>query len=179
MDSHFYRTSLRRIYNCTEPDIPEGTSFSWAFYAADLAIIESPAHLPVSASIQRIEGRLEALLASSHKYPPARALTAETLDGSELEWPLLAARMQQLLTQYFEGQATAGFRLLRCLEDQGDSLDMCGYGGVGHYYWVLANDGEKLTWVSDHDYLVHRAPVSEFEVPDGCNLPTRIPPAPD
>jgi hypothetical protein len=119
------------------------------------------------------------LLASSHKYPPARALTAETLDGSELEWTLLAARMEQRLTQYFEGQATSGFRLLRCLEDQGDSLEMCGYGGVGHYYWVLANDGEKLTWVSDHDYLVHRAPMSDFEVPDGCNLPTCMPPAPD
>jgi hypothetical protein len=34
--------------------------------------------------------------------------------------------------------ATSGFRLLRCLEDQGDSPEMGGYGGVGHYYWILA-----------------------------------------
>jgi len=45
---------------------------------------------------------------------------------------------------------------------------MGGYGGVGHYYWVLASDGEKVTWLSDHDYGVHLAPIAEFEVPAGC-----------
>jgi hypothetical protein len=181
MDSYFYRTSLRRIYNCTEPDIPEGTPFSWAFYAAELALIEIPVHVDVPAypGFERIQGKLEALLASSHKYPPARALAAEALEGSQLEWPALADRMEQLLTHYFESQATSGSRLLKCLEDQGDSLEMCGYGGVGHYYWVLASDGEELTWVSDHDYMVHRAPIAEFEVPAGCELPSALLPVPD
>lgn len=116
MDSYYYRTSLRRIYNCTEPDIPEGTPFSWVFYAADLAILEIPADadVPVCPGLQRIEGRLEALLASSHEYPPARALAAEALEESQLEWPALAARMEQLITHYFEAQATSGFRLLKC-----------------------------------------------------------------
>lgn len=62
---YFYRTPLRRIYNCAEPDIPEGTPVWWVFYAADIAIIETPAALSVCASIQRIEAKLEALLASS------------------------------------------------------------------------------------------------------------------
>ncbi|MBS2033872.1 hypothetical protein JST97_02740 [bacterium] len=181
MDSYFYRTSLRRIYNCTEPAIPEGTPFSWVFYAAELAIIEIPADadVPHCPGLERIEGKLEALLASSHKYPPARALAAEALEESQLEWPALAARMERLLTHYFKGQAASGFRLLKCLEDQGDSLEMGGYGGVGHYYWVLASDGEKLTWVSDHLYGVHRAPIAEFEVPEGCRLPACVAPVPD
>ena len=178
MDSYFYRTSLRRIYNCTEPDIPEGTPFSWVCYAANLAIIEIPANESLTAELEMVKGKLGALLASSHKYPPARALAAEALEGSELEWPALAERMEGLLTFYFEDQATSGFRLLRCLQDQGDSLEMCGYGGVGHYYWVLASDGEKLTWVSDHDYLVHRAPIEEFEIPPGCDLPPSLRPVP-
>ena len=46
---------------------------------------------------------------SSHKYPPARALAAEALRDSELEWPALSARMERLLTHYLEGQATLGF----------------------------------------------------------------------
>ncbi|MFN8613917.1 MAG: hypothetical protein U0931_40665 [Vulcanimicrobiota bacterium] len=146
-----------------------------------LAIIEIPvdADVPACPGLERIEGKLEALLASSHKYPPARALAAEALEGSKLEWPALADRMEQLLTHYFESQATSGSRLLKCLEDQGDSLEMCGYGGVGHYYWVLASDGEKLTWVSDHDYMVHRAPIAEFEVPEGCRLPACVGPVPN
>ena len=172
MDSYFYRTSLRQIYNCTEPDIPEGTPFSWVFYAAELAIIEIPAYadVPVCPGLERIKGKLEALLASSHKYPPARALAAEALEESQLEWPALAARMERLLTHYFESQATTGFRLLKCLEDQGDSLENCGYGGVGQYYWVLASVGEKLTWASDHDYQIYWALIGEFEVPDGCDV---------
>ena len=86
MDSYFYRTSLRRIASCTEPDLPEGTPFWWAFYAADLAIIEIPVNvdLPDCPGLERIEGKLEALLASSHKYPPARALAAEALEESQL-----------------------------------------------------------------------------------------------
>lgn len=134
--------------------------------------------MPAYPGLERIESKLEALLASSHKHPPARALAAEALEESALEWLALADRMAQLLTHYFEGQATSGFRLLKCLEDQGDSLEMCGYGGVGHYYQVLASDGEELTWVSDHDYLVHRALIGEFEIPEGCILPSCLPTVP-
>ena len=180
MDSYFYRTSLRRIYNCTEPDIPQDTPFSWVFYAAELAIIEIPAFADVSIvpGLERIQGNLEALLASSCKYPPALALVAEALEQSQLEWPALAARMERLLTHYFEGQATSGFRLLRCLKDQGDSLEMGGYGGVGHFYWALAVADGRIAWASDVDFFIHWAPIEEFGVPPDCVIPEALPAAP-
>lgn len=90
--------------------------------------------------------------------------------------------MEQLLTGYFTGQGNSGFRLLRCLKDQGDTLERCGYGGVGHYYWALAADEGSITWVSDVDYLIHWAPLEEFDLPSDCKLPTALPvlpPQPD
>lgn len=175
METLFYVTPVRHIYDAAEPDLPEEIPISWVHYAANFAIVETPLELPASLNAQRIRGNLESLLASSRVYPPARSLAVIPVEDSPLPWPQFAERLEQLLTHYLAMQPTSGFRLLRCLKDQGDSLEMGGHGGVGHFYWVLASNAEQVTWVSNHDFLIYSASVHDFEIPPDITLPTELP----
>ncbi|MCW5868909.1 MAG: hypothetical protein KIS61_16720 [Candidatus Eremiobacteraeota bacterium] len=148
---------------------------SWTLYAANFVIIETSVWLPEAEGVVNITGDLESLLASTVAYPPARALACRGLEDSDLSWPEFAQQLEEGLRNYIESQATSGFRLLRCLKDQGASLDMGGYGGVGRYYWALAANEETVDWVSDHTYEVFWSHIGEFEVPAGCVLSPELP----
>jgi len=52
---------------------------------------------------------------------------------------------------------------------------MFGHGGVGHFYWALAAAEGLVAWVSDVDYMIHWAPLEEFEIPLDCKLPAELP----
>lgn len=172
--SMFYRTPLQHLYDTTAPDLPEEIPISWVHYAADFAIVETTIELPPHLNAERIVGNLEALLDSSRVYPPARALAVRSLEDSGLDWRQFTERLGKLLTSHLESQPTSKFRLLRCLKDQGDSLEMGGHGGAGHFYWVLAANQEQLTWVSSHNYLIYSAPKSEFEMSSDIELPAEL-----
>ncbi|MBX3167594.1 MAG: hypothetical protein KF760_09285 [Candidatus Eremiobacteraeota bacterium] len=64
---------------------------------------------------------------------------------------------------------------MKCLKDQGDSLEMGGYGGVGRYYWALAAANGRIAWASDEDYFIHWAPLEEFDLPADIKLPENLP----
>ena len=155
------------------PDIPA----SVIVYAADFVVIATSTWLPEVEGIEKIRGDLEALLASTVCYPPARALAIRGLEDTDLPWLEFADQFEQRLKKYLTTQPTSGFQLLRCLQNQGDSLEMGGYGGAGHYYWVLAANEETVDWVSDQTYEVHWAHIGEFEVPADHTLPSDLPDA--
>lgn len=176
----FYVTPVLHPYeDCTSPDLPEELPISWAHCADTFAIVETPVELPPHLDVQRIRGNLEMMLESTRVYPPARALAFSGLDNSPLAWAPFAERLTKLLTYYLENQPISGFQFLRCLKDQGDSLEMDGYGGAGHFYWILAAHHDQVTWVSDYDYMIRSSPVNEFELRSGANLPAELPAPPD
>lgn len=171
----YYRSSLKTSHNVTEPDVLEDTYFCWIHYAASFAIIETWEPPAAQPTLTRITGNLAALLESTIAYPPARALAARELEISDLPWPEFASKLEQLLIAHLKDQSTSGFCLLRCLVDQGDSLEMGGYGGAGHFYWALTATDGFVSWVSANDYEVRWSRVEEFELSAQCKLPSEIP----
>jgi len=171
----FYRTPIiRSPEQGTRPDTPD-IPIRWTLYAAGFVLIESSAWLPEVEGIEKIRGDLAAMLGSTAAYPPARALASRGLEDSDLSWPAFADELERRLRRHLTDQAKSGYRLLRCLKNQGASMEMGGYGGIGHYYWALAIDDGKVYWVSDGHYEVFWSPIEEFDIPAGCTLPADLP----
>ena len=93
----FYRTPITRSpEQGTRPDTPD-IPIWWTLYAADFVLIESPVWLPEVEGIEKIRGDLEAMLASTVVYPPARALASRGLEDSGLPWPEFADELERRL----------------------------------------------------------------------------------
>ena len=104
---------------------------------------------------------LATLIESGKRYPPALALarqeTSEVCDGCKPSKDDIQRSYAAALQHHLSRQHEVGYVLAKAL--QGDGIDLC----EGEWYWVIAADSSKASWVSD-DYFVYSSPISAFDL---------------
>ena len=113
-----------------------------------------------------VSDELEALLESGKRYPPAIAITRDTVSRVyRNRKPTLqdfSATLVETLKTNLANQSVAGYILAPASQEE------IGYISKSEWYWVLQiskSDPNLIHWVSD-DYFIYSNAITDFELTD-------------
>ena len=168
IDQSYVKKDCSCCSSCWDPNCSEDISFlelatpnsdlHWALYRCDIEDKEN-----INNSIITVSDKLEELLFSAERFPPAIAIARNEISSlcskKKLTKQEFLLEYEVCIKKHLQSQRSNKYIFTEAIKDE------LGYISKGSFYWLIGYDvkDNKVLWVSD-DYFIYGNSADCFDI---------------